>query len=122
MKIIKIPVEGDIELKEIGSELKHLQAEVGGDIREVPTIMENVGIIVDEATEKKKLRANVRASMLMDIDQITRANCLRGDALLVLADPGEDIYVDFTFSNLIHIKRLIAARIKQHRDNGWMKG
>ena len=122
MKIIKIPVEGDIELKEIGSELKHLQAEVGGDIRKVPTIMENVGIIVDEATEKKKLRANVRASMLMDIDQITRANCLRGDALLVLADPGEDIYVDFTFSNLIHIKRLIAARIKQHRDNGWMKG
>ena len=122
MKIIKIPVEGDIELKEIGSELKHLQAEVGGDIREVPTIMENVGIIVDEATEKKKLRANVRASMLMDCNQITRANCLCGDALLVLADPGEDIYVDFTFSNLIHIKRLITARIKQHRDNGWMKG
>lgn len=122
MKIIKIPVEGDIELKEIGSELKHLQAEVGGDIREVPAIMADVGIIVDEATEKKKLRANVRASMLMDCNQITRANCLRGDALLVLADPGEDIYVDFTFSNLIHIKRLIAARIKQHRDNGWMKG
>lgn len=122
MKIIKIPVEGDIELVEHSTESEHLTADVGGYTKKVPTIMENVGMLVDEAGELKKLRANVRASMLMDCNQITRANCLRGDALLVLADPGEDIYVDFTFSNLIHIKRLIAARIKQHQDNGWMKG
>lgn len=120
MKIIKIPVEGDIELKEIGSELKHLQAEVGGYIETVPSIIENLVIVCDEEGRLKDKKVNVRASMMRYVNRVTAAHCIVGDVFLVIAE-GDEL-VDVSESNLEHVKRLIAARIKQHRDNGWMKG